>query len=1257
MFVNMLPVRLRPEAGAGFGAALDACREAVVGALGRQDVPFERIVDALRLPRESGRHPLVDVSIDYHNIEHHELALDGLRAEPIALEPIAAGMDLVITCAERADGIDIDLDYAAELFERSTVDRLIARFEAIIDGACDDEERPLAELHRVDRRAAIRAKCAGAPFVAVHDRIAARAAQTPHATAVIGPDGASLSLARLDGLANAQAKRLVASGLRRGEQVALVAERTEALLIAQLAILKAGGAYLPLDPAHPRERHRRVLDEARPRFAFAPAGFDATAGIAHRFDLADCLVGEPTGFAGPAVDADDPIYVVYTSGSTGTPKGIEVKHRGIANLGRDHDRRGIFTPGDMIISLADPTFDIFAFESLLPLAAGAAVHLCPADDQKDAAAIAARLARHDVTHIQLPVSKMAALTGNRRFRAELPRLRVIVCGGEHFADTLLELLQRESTARIFNMYGPTETTVTATVKEFAPGDEVTIGASIDGAEVVIIDEQGRLLPDGEVGELCVLGEGVAAGYTNNPEQMAAAFRELPELPGLPAYRTSDAGLRRPDGEIELRGRLDHQVKFNGNRIELGEIERAAMRVEGIDYAVAAVIGDDLALFVTGGAATAALREAIAAALPAAILPTRIERVAKLPTLPNGKVDRKALPALLAAGGTAPAPAAEPALRADEALETILGVWAEVLGRPVCADDNFFEVGGNSYKLMLVNNRLGEALGRDIPLVRLFEHPSPRGLAAAIGAPAPATPVATAAPASEGISLDDLEGFAEWSAPAAPAAGRIAVIGMAGVLPGAATADEHLRRRFAGEVSIERFTREQLRDAGIDDATIDDPRYVNARGAVDADTFDAGFFGYSRREAETMDPQLRLLHETAWHALEDAGCVPGAGDDRIGIYAGSGTNFAWMAGLLRREADAIGLFEAMTMNEKDFLATKIAYKLDLTGPAVTVQTACSTSLVAIHEAVRALRDGDADLALAGGVALNFPRREGYEWHEGLIFSEDGVCRPFSDDADGTVGGQGCALVVLKPLERALADGDHIHAVIAGSATNNDGATKVGYTAPAVAGQERVIRAALADAGVAAESVGYVETHGTGTRLGDPIEYAALEAVYGRGERVLLGAAKANIGHLDAAAGVAGLIGAIGALQRTEAPPMANFAAPNAGLVPSSALRNPTARTPLAAPAAAVSSFGIGGTNAHIILEPAPARAEREPDTAGEHLLLLSAREPGSLERMRVRLAEHCTGPIELRDASYTLAHGRAEFEHRAVAVADCGDWSG
>nr|WP_232805820.1 non-ribosomal peptide synthetase/type I polyketide synthase [Glycomyces xiaoerkulensis] len=1256
MFVNMMPIRLRPDARTAFGEYLDAGREAVLDALTHQDVPFDRLVEKLELRRVPGRHPLFDVSFDYHNMDHHDLRIDGIGARPLEVMPPAVGMDLVITCTEAEDGLTVDIDYAADLFERPTIEKLAAHFDTLLDRACADDSRPIGRipLHADAEHEAVRARLTAAPFTPIHELIARNAAQTPDATAVIDADGERYGYARLDALANAQAARLRAAGLETGETVALFTVRDVNLLIAQLAILKAGGAYAPFDPSQPEARHERIIADMRPRFAFAPAGLAATSRIDTVFDIGTCTDQALPEFEAPPTGPDDPIYTIHTSGTTGNPKGIAVRHRGVCNLFADHRERDLFGPGDVIISLADPTFDIFAFESLIPLASGAAVHMCPAGDHKDAAAIADRIAAHDVTHIQVPVSKMTAMCGNRRFGAQLHKLRVVVCGGEHFSENLLTHLQEETGARIFNMYGPTETTVTATVKEFAPGDEVTIGSAISGAEVLVVGDDGMIRPDGVPGELCIAGEGLAAGYVNNPEETRRAFTALRELPDVPVYRTGDVGVRLPNREIALKGRLDHQVKLNGNRIELGEIEKTAMRADGVSYAVAAAEDDDLVLYYTSTGArdlSAPIEAEIGRALPAYMKPTRLQRVDRMPQLPNHKIDRRAL-RNAARAQDAPEPDRAPAAPAPaDVLETILAAWEAVLDRPAAPSDNFFDIGGNSYKLMLVNNRLGESLGTDVPLVKLFENPTPQSLSEALGTPAAPEP----RDAPDAITLGDLTGFDDWADDDRPADGReIAVIGVSGVLPGAANIAEHWADRSAGRVGISRFTREEMLEAGLDEAAIDDPRYVNARGFVDASTFDADFFGYSAKEAETMDPQMRLLHETAWHALEDAGYVPGEHPGDIGLFAGSGTNFAWMAGFLNRRDDPLGAFEAMTMNEKDFLATKIAYKLDLTGPAVTVQSACSTSLVAIHEAVQCLRQGEAAMALAGGVALNFPRKEGYASHEGMIFSPDGVCRPFSRDADGTVPGQGAGMVLLKLLDRAVADGDHIYAVIAGSATNNDGNGKVGYTAPSARGQEQVIRAALADAGADADEVGYVETHGTGTELGDPIEYEALSAVYGKRRPCALGAVKGNIGHLDAAAGVAGFLGAVGVLHRGAIPPMPNFLDMNERIDPSGSLYVPTGET-VPEPGvrtAAVSSFGIGGTNAHLVLKSAPPRPD-EPDEDGEYLYPVSAGTEQSRRRMQETLEDFCREARSARDVSHTLARGRAELESRAVAIAEPG----
>ena len=1262
MFVNMLPIRLKPRSGTSFDDYLTDTRTTMLDALSAQDVPFDRIVEKLGQQRTAGRHPLFDVSFDYHNMEHHQLRIGGLKGQQIDTDPLAVGMDLVITATETADGIQFLLDYSSDLFDATTIEGLVHHFGAFLERVCADSTAPVGaiSIYTETEHDAWLSRLTGAPFTAIHDLVARQVVEHPQATAVIDGTGRSYSFAQLDAHANAVATRLLEAGVRTGDPVALVTVRDVSLLIAQLAICKAGGAYVPLDPTQPVDRHASILDDARPRVALAPAGFTSTAAIPTVIDLATCTRTGTKRFSGPKVPADSPVYVVYTSGSTGRPKGIAVKHRGLANLFQDHLRRGIFAPGDVIISLADPTFDIFAFESLIPLASGATVHLCPSDDQKDASAIAGRIAAHGVTHIQVPVSKMTALCGNRRFRDQLPSLRVVVCGGEHFAENLVDLLHENTDARIFNMYGPTETTVTTTVKELAPGDTVTIGSPIFGSHVLVVGETGMAQPAGVPGELCIAGQGLAAGYVNRPDETRRAFTTLPELPDLPVYRTGDVGVALPNGEIVLKGRTDHQVKVNGNRIELGEIEQTAMRAPGITYAITLVEDGDIVCYFTADESAedpvTSIRSAIAASLPGYMTPQHFHQVSDMPRLSNNKIDRSALGALRRTSR----PATKAHTRVD-VLDVIISTWAQVLGRDVKADDNFFDIGGSSFKLMLVNNRLNETLDREIPLVQLFEHTTPRALAAILNDDA-----AAQRPRAEAIfSLEDLSDVEDRgsSAPGvsedrdtstAPRSRRIAVVGVAGTFPGASSVRKHWDNRANGVVSIRRFTRDELLASGIDQNIVDHPDYVPARGHIAADTFDFDFFSYSRRDAETMDPQLRLLHETAWHALEDAGYDPRQLHGDVALFAGSGTNFAWLAGLLQQHSEPMAAFEAMTSNEKDFLATKVAYKLDLTGPAVTVQTACSTSLVAIHEAVACLRRGEADMALAGGVALNFPRAEGYLWHDGMILSPDGTCHPFSADASGTVGGQGCGMVLLKPLDRALSDGDHIYAVIVGSAINNDGDAKVGYTAPGVQGQERVIRSALTDAGISADEVDFVETHGTGTSLGDPIEYAALSQVYGKSSPCALGAVKANIGHLDAAAGVAGFLGAVGVLHRQQIPPLVNFTGLNQAIEPTGQLYVPVGE-PVAGTVrrAAVSSFGIGGTNAHVILEQAPPIDDGETVLTSSVILGVSARTEESRRRMQSDLMDAIGSGAHVRDVAYTLATGRSEFASRAAVLASPG----
>lgn len=510
--------------------------------------------------------------------------------------------------------------------------------------------------------------------------------------------------------------------------------------------------------------------------------------------------------------------------------------------------------------------------------------------------------------------------------------------------------------------------------------------------------------------------------------------------------------------------------------------------------------------------------------------------------------------------------------------------------------------------------------------------------------------------------------------------EIAIIGMVGRFPGARNVHEFWNNLKNGVESISWFSDKELEEAGIDPELINHPDYVKAYGILeDKDYFDAAFFGYTPLESQVMSPQTRILHECTWEVLEDAGYDPGLYDGLIGLYAGATSSSYWEAlSHFSGRSDELGGFAATQLNDKDYISARISYNLDLKGPVFSLQTACSTSLVALHLACRGLLMGECKMALAGGGSVvPFPK-QGYLFQEGMILSPDGHCRAFDAGAKGTIFGEGAGLVVLKRLKNAIADGDHIYAVIKGTAINNDGSRKVGFTAPSVEGQAEVIQMAQRIAHVNPETISYIETHGTGTTLGDPVEIEALTLAFETDKKgfCAIGSVKSNIGHLDAAAGIAGLIKTVLALNHRQIPPSLHFKLPNPGIdfenspfyVNTELKEWKNEKYPLRA---GLSSFGIGGTNAHAVLEEAP-KIPPSSKSREWQMILLSAKTEPALNKMSENLGNYLQkshsysgNPINpadpglnpglfLADAAYSLQVGRGAFSYRRMAVCSCVD---
>ena len=659
-----------------------------------------------------------------------------------------------------------------------------------------------------------------------------------------------------------------------------------------------------------------------------------------------------------------------------------------------------------------------------------------------------------------------------------------------------------------------------------------------------------------------------------------------------------------------------------------------------------------------------LRQHLQKHLPHYMVPSALVTLDEMPLTPNGKVNRKALPE---PGKSRPDLTTALVIPQSEREQALAEIWQDILQLDVVGvNDSFFELGGNSLLLTQVHQKISTTLDRELSILTLFQYPTIQKLAEYLSEPQ----AETTTPDVPQQPVKSEQGESD-----------IAIIGMSCRFPGANNLEQFWQNLRDGVESISIL---EDRDLEVSDRTVlNHSNYVRAGASLpDVDLFDASFFGYSAKEAEIMDPQQRIFLECAWEALQSSGYANQEKEQSIGVFAGSGMNtylinnvhpnhnFSSQQTFLGSALD----LQVRLANGKDFLPTKVSYKLGLRGPSVNVQTACSTSLVAVHMACQSILNGESDMALAGAVAVGIPQNTGYLYQEDMIFSPDGHCRAFDADAQGTVFGDGVGIVVLKSLSKAIEDGDHIYAVIKGSAVNNDGGDKMAYTAPSIEGQREVIQEALNKAQVDPHTISYIEAHGTGTALGDPIEIAALTQAFGRKtnqtDACAIGSVKTNIGHLVEAAGMAGLIKTVLALKHKEIPPTLHFQKPNPNINFAQSPffvntelreweRNGTPRR------AGVSSFGMGGTNAHVVLEESPKQAKSSSLGSGaiaqkskvkgersQQILTLSAKSDHALRELAENYVSYLASEPEaaLADICFTANTGHQHFEHRLAVVA-------
>ncbi|MYY81598.1 amino acid adenylation domain-containing protein, partial [Streptomyces sp. SID335] len=1254
MFANTVLLPLSVDPGAAVREEVTRTASVVRAVMERQDVA---LTDALTVgPHNAADESPFDFLLVLENTDYDSLALPGCAARPLWPVPAEAKCPVTLTVVERLDGLECLWEYADDRLDADQAAALARLFREGLAALSRNPDTTPAELvgpYRDELPESGRGAPAEPTWTTVAEGFARQAARTPAAPALRTATD-TVDYATLDRYAAALATELT-TALRLPDadepgHVALFLEPSVEHVVALLALARLNLTAVPLDPSYPPALLRQVLEQTDPLCVLLPPGgseaFDGLeAGDVPRTYVAlSDAAADGDGPPLPVHRATRPLYTLFTSGSTGRPKGVRVFDRTLSNLLHWQAGPGGLGAPALTQQFSMLSFDVSFQEIFGTLCTGGCLRIVDPALRRDVPALLDQLESEGIERLFLPYVALQLLAEHAVHLGRYPsRLRDVVTAGEQLVctDAVRAWFAGMPGSRLFNHYGPTEThVVSALCLDGDPADwpdRPAIGHAVSGAVLRVVDEADLPAPPGCVGELLIGGVTDEPCYLGDTPLNEERFVRFPGDDGL-FYRSGDRARFEHDGLLHCVGRVDDQIKLSGHRLEPGQVEAALLRHDSV---VAAVVAVDRAALVAclecrDPAPTATeLREHLAGLLPGHVRVERFRLLERLPRTPSGKLDREAAPGAPGrdlAGATG-RDSQEPSAREAR----LAAVFEEVTGLPIAPDQTYFAAGASSLGLMRFHLRCTAGLGLRFAVADLFEHVTPRELAGFLDRSEPETAAvpATAAPAVDG---------------------RIAVVGMAVRAPGAPDLAAFWDLAVSGRSGIEHFDAPD----GL----------VGARSQLDGPLdFDPARFGISRHEARLMDPQQRQLLMTCVEALAHAGIAdPGApGAPRTGLIAGAGENTYFRAML--RDTDPATLpddFQLALHHEKDFLATKVAFHLGLTGPALAGQTACSSSLVAVHLAASLLRLGDADVMLAGGVLVDPELTDGYRYRPQHIFSPDGHCRPFSDDAGGTVGGSGAGVLVLKTLARARRDGDTVYAVISGSAVNNDGAAKLSYSAPSLAGQREVIRSALARSGRTGADVAYVEAHGTGTRLGDPVEAGALRQALGvdEPERCALSSLKSQIGHLGAAAGAVGLIRAVLAVHHGRIPPTRDFRAFNPEIgpdpapfhVPTRALPWPEGRERVAA----VSSFGIGGTNAHVIVEAADPSTDPHPrEAAGSEvvpLVVLSGVTEAQLAADAERVAAHLT----LQPDSYarTLRHlqaGRPQGPLRAAAV--CRDAAG
>nr|DAC82026.1 TPA_exp: polyketide synthase [Kiritimatiellota bacterium] len=1157
----------------------------------------------------------------------------------------------------------------------------------------------------------------------VHELFTREAKRRPDAVALIYENQA-LTYRELDRCTDQLANYLQQQGVHSGKRVGLFMTRSLEMLIGLLGVLKAGGSYVPFDPHYPEERILYMLKDAQlqlvvthkaskrslPRGAWKYVVLNE--GGREILDRDENLVPLSSRDQAYSVSTitNSMAYMIYTSGSTGKPKGVPIPHRALTNFICSMADSPGSTEEVRLLALTTICFDIAGLELYMPLITGGCVEVLSDAVVGDGVRLKEKIEVSNTTMIQATPSTWEMLLAAKW---EGKKRLTILCGGEALSNALAEKLLKHG-GEVWNLYGPTETTIWSTLSRIEPGEKVTIGRPIANTQCYILDEKLQPTPMGEIGELHIAGDGLAMGYWGRPEETSEKFIPNPFKKDTRLYKTGDLAHYLADGRIMHGGRNDFQIKLHGYRIDLEEIESTVKdRLDGVDQVAVASRKDHMdqqivAFLIQRSSVHPSRGECVAALkpwLPDYMIPSSFYFLSSFPLTLNKKIDRKSLSLLPLStlkeqyGVKQNAPKERVGIKPGHKdllmkitreLKALAATIINASPSRLESSSHLGEYGYNSIRFVSLALALNERFNLKIDPPLFFRYSSVESIAGylletfpeELNNYYPPEPLDQSEPLEQEEHAERSVQRSLFLEPECPPSGEkrlstpIAIVGMGGIVPQAVDLDQFWDGLISGRSFIEELPKTHP-EYDLYGKVFGDQK-VWGGFIKEVDEFDASFFNISPREAEQMDPRQRLLLQLVWQTLEHAGHIPGdfsAGS--MGVYIGM-VGYSDYGELARYYNQNI---EGHTLSgvSASIIANRISYFFDFKGPSITTDTACSSSLVGLLQAVSAIRSGQCEAALAGGINLMLSPFYHRAIQEIGILSEDGCCRTFDKAANGCVRGEGGGLLLLRPLDKALADHDTIYGIIKGSAENHGGTTN-SLTAPSSEAQANLLEEAYRESMIPPSKVGYIEVHGTGTRLGDPAEINGLKEAFRKlhnqydeplSETVScgLGAVKTNIGHLEPAAGVMGVMKVLLAMRHKQLPPTINFIEQNPYIEIENTpfylvTRAQDWQSPkddeggMLARCAGVSSFGFGGANAHIVLEEyveePKDRKGQEAQNKGPYLIVLSAKNADRLKEVAKNLQIFLTSKLEARtlnlhEVAYTLQVGREAMEERVGLI--------